>query len=114
MLSRWIFSRSAESRFGNAAVIAFLCAQACDGVLTYVGLAVLGTHMEGNPLIAVLMSSMGAGPALAGAKLTAGSLGCALHLFGAHRLLAVLTLIYLAAAVLPWIALLWFGLTPAG
>lgn len=107
MLSRWIFSRSAESLFGDVAVVAFLCAQACDGVLTYVGLAVLGPHMEGNPLIAGLMSFVGPGPALAGAKLMAGSLGCVLHLFGAHRLLAVLTLIYLAAAVAPWTALLW-------
>jgi uncharacterized membrane protein len=107
MLSRWIFSRSAESLFGNVAVVAFLCAQACDGVLTYVGLAVLGPHMEGNPLIAALMGMVGAGPALAGAKLMAGSLGCVLHLFGAHRLLALLTLIYLGAAVLPWTALLW-------
>lgn len=110
MLSRWIFSRSAESFFGNVAVVAFLCAQACDGVLTYVGLAVLGPHMEGNPIIAGLMGVMGAGPALASVKLTAGSLGCLLHLFGAHRLLALLTLIYLGAAVLPWTVLLWLGL----
>jgi uncharacterized membrane protein len=110
MLSRWIFFRSAESLFGNVAVLAFLCAQACDGVLTYIGLAVLGPHMEGNPLIAALMASVGAGPALASVKLMAGTLGCVLHLFGAHRLLAVLTLIYLAAAVVPWTALLWGGI----
>ena len=110
MLSRWIFFRSAESLFGNVAVVAFLCAQACDGVLTYVGLAVLGPHMEGNPLIACLMGLMGAGPALASAKLAAGTLGCVLHLFGAHRLIALLTLVYFGAAVLPWTALLWLGL----
>lgn len=109
MLSRWIFFRSAESSFGNVAVLAFLCAQACDGVLTYVGLSSLGIHMEGNPIIAALMALMGAGPALASVKLVAGSLGCALHLYGAHRVLALLTLVYLAGAVLPWTALLWLG-----
>jgi hypothetical protein len=109
MLSRWIFSRSAESHFGNFAVVAFLCAQACDGVLTYVGLAAWGPQMEGNPLVAGLMGLVGAGPALAGVKLMASSLGCVLHLCGAHKLLALLTLIYLGAAVLPWTALLYLA-----
>lgn len=109
MLSRWIFLRSAESLFGNVAVVAFLMAQACDGVLTYIGLAVLGPHMEGNPLVAALMTAFGPGPALAGVKLMAGSLGCLLHLFGAHRLLALLTAVYISAAVLPWTAVLWFA-----
>lgn len=109
MLSRWIFSRSAESQFGNLAVIAFLCAQACDGVLTYVGLAAWGPQMEANPLISALMGLVGTGPALTGVKLVASSLGCALHLCGAHVLLAVLTLIYLGAAVLPWTALLYLA-----
>ncbi len=110
MLSRWIFFRSGDSLFGDLAVLAFLCMQACDGVLTYVGQAALGPGIEGNPLIAALMTSVGAGVALAGAKLVAGSLGIVLHLFGAHRLLAVLTAIYLGLAVLPWTALLWVAL----
>ena len=112
MLSRWIFFRSAESVFGDVVVLAFLCAQACDGIFTYLGLAWLGPHMEGNPLVAALMAAMGAGPALAGVKLLAGALGIALHLFGAHRLMALLTAIYMAGAILPWTALLWFGVRP--
>ncbi len=110
MLARWLFSRSTESFFGNLAVLSFLCAQAGDGVLTYVGLAAFGPQAEGNPLLAALMAAVGAGPALAGVKLMAGSLGILLHLFGAHRLLAILTLFYLGAAVVPWTALLWLGL----
>lgn len=109
MPSRQITFRTSESLFGDLAVLAFLSAQACDGVLTYVGLAAFGPHMEGNPLVAALMSSIGAGPALAVAKLVAGSLGCLLHVVGAHRVIAVLTLIYVTAAVLPWSALLWLG-----
>lgn len=107
---RWVFSRSAESLFGDLAVLAFLCAQACDGILTYLGVGVLGLAGEGNPLVAHLMTAVGTGPALAGVKLVAGSLGIALHLRGAHRLLALLTFVYVAAAVLPWSAVLWLGL----
>jgi hypothetical protein len=109
VLARWLFFRSAESLFGNVAVLLFLCAQAGDGVLTYVGLSVFGPQAEGNPILAALMAAVGAGPALAGVKLMAGSLGIALHLFGAHRLLAALTLFYLGAALVPWTALLWIG-----
>jgi len=110
VLTRWVFIRSAESLFGDLAVLLFLCAQAGDGVLTYVGLAVFGLQAEANPILASLMAAVGAGPALAGVKLMAGSLGIALHLFGAHRLLAVLTLFYFGAALVPWTALLWLGL----
>jgi hypothetical protein len=110
VLARWVFFRSAESFFGDVAVLSFLFAQAGDGVLTYVGLAVFGPQAEGNPILAALMAVVGAGPALAGVKLMAGSLGIALHLFGAHRLLALLTVFYLGAAVVPWTALLWLGL----
>lgn len=107
MLGRWLFCRSGDSLFGDLAVLSFLCAQAGDGVLTYVGLSIFGPQAEGNPILAALMAVVGAGPALAGVKLMAGSLGIALHLFGAHRLLALLTLFYLGAALVPWTALLW-------
>ena len=106
MLSRWIFNRSNTSLFGNAAVLAFLLAQALDGVLTYVGLTTLGPHMEGNPLVASLMLAFGMGAGLTGAKLIAAGLGIALHLTGVHRLVALLAAVYVAAAVLPWTALL--------
>lgn len=109
MPSRQIIFRTPDSLFGDLAVLAFLSAQACDGVLTYVGLSVFGQHMEGNPLVGALVGAIGAGPALAVAKLTAGSLGCVLHIVGAHRVIAALTLVYVAAAVLPWSALLWFA-----
>jgi hypothetical protein len=105
MLLRWIFNRTRESRFGNGVVVAFLAVQALDGVLTYVGLS-LGRAAEGNPLVGTMMAVFGLGPGLAGAKLVAGSLGIALHLFGTHRLIALLTAFYVAAAIMPWIALL--------
>jgi len=109
MLSRWIFNRSGESFFGNFAVLAFLSVQACDGVLTYIGMAAFGPHMEGNPLVSSLMVALGVGPGLASAKLVAGVFGILLHLSGVHRLIALLTAIYVALAVVPWTALLVLG-----
>jgi hypothetical protein len=104
VLSLWIFSRTKESPYGNFVVLAFLVVQALDGALTYVGLATVGQVAEGNPLLAGLMAAFGLGLGLAGAKLFAASLGIALHLFGAHRLIAALTAFYLAGAIFPWMA----------
>ncbi len=105
MFRRWIFNRSRASRFGDGVVLAFLLVQALDGVFTYVGVSV-GQAGEANPMVAALMAVFGVGPGLAGAKLVAGMLGVALHLFGTHRLVALLTAFYLAAAIFPWAALL--------
>jgi hypothetical protein len=105
MLRRWIFNRTRDSRFGDGVVLAFLVVQALDGVFTYMGVA-LGRAGEGNPIVGGMMAVFGLGPGLAGAKLLAGSLGIALHLFGTHRLVALLTALYLGAAIVPWAALL--------
>lgn len=94
--------------FGDLALVAFLIAQASDGVLTYVGVTSYGQHMEANPIISWLMASIGQGAALATAKLTAGLFGIALHLSSVHKAVAVLAVLYLAVAVLPWIAILFY------
>ena len=101
-------SYSSRSIFGDVALVAFLVAQALDGVLTYVGVQVYGLHMEGNPVIGWLMAVIGHGPALALAKLTAGGFGVALHLSAVHRAVALLAVFYLAIAVLPWVAILFY------
>ena len=93
--------------FGNFVVVLFLLAQAFDGVLTYVGVRQYGLRIEGNPLLGWLMASLGSGIALAAAKAAAGAFGIALHLSAVHRLVAVLAALYLAVAVLPWIAILF-------
>lgn len=103
---RWIFNRSADSRFGNAVVLVFVLAQALDGVLTYVGVSSVGHMTEGNPLVAGLVGSLGLGPALVSAKLWACGLGAALHLSGTHRLVALLAAVYFVAAIVPWTAIL--------
>lgn len=88
-------------------VVAFLIAQACDGVLTYVGVSLHGVTIEGNPLLGWLMDEMGRGVALATTKALAGALGIALHLAGVHRVVAGLAAFYLVVAVAPWIAILF-------
>jgi hypothetical protein len=93
--------------FGNLVVIAFLIAQACDGVFTYVGVSVYGAHVEANPVIGWMMRTMGQGAALATAKGVAGAFGIALHLSSVHRVVAVLALFYITVAVVPWVAILF-------
>ena len=95
-----------RSRFGDAVIVLFLLAQAADGVMTYVGVTTLDVNIEANPLLASLMVMFGQGTAVAGAKLLAAGLGISLHLVGVHRILAILTGIYMVGAVLPWMGLL--------
>jgi hypothetical protein len=97
-----------RNTFGDVALIAFLLAQASDGVLTYIGVSIYGLRVEGNPVIGWLMSAMGQGPALATAKLTAGFFGVALHLSSVHRAVALLAAFYIAVAVVPWLAILFY------
>jgi uncharacterized membrane protein len=94
--------------FGDIAVLVFLIAQASDGVLTYVGVSTYGRHIEANPLIGWLMSLIGQGAALATAKGAAVFFGIALHLSAVHRAVALLAVLYLAVAVFPWVAILFY------
>ena len=84
----------------------FLVTQACDGVLTYVGVRIYGLGIEANPFLAWLMATLGQGLALATAKTGAGAIGIGLHLAGVHRVVAGLAAFYLLVAILPWIAIL--------
>lgn len=95
------------TRFGNWAIVLFLVMQGLDGVFTYVGLTVYGPSIEANPLLGWLMHAFGPGPALAGAKLTAAGLGIILHLVAVHRAVALLTVLYACAAILPWTHILF-------
>lgn len=98
-----------HSTFGNLVILLFVCAQAADGVFTYVGVSLFGPSIEGNPLLAWLIHSVGPLPALAAAKLTAIGLGSLLHLMTVHRIVALLAGFYLLTAVGPWVHLLFFS-----
>jgi hypothetical protein len=96
------------ARFGDLAIVAFLAAQAADGVLTYVGTALMGPAIEGNPLIIALMAGLGQGLGITATKIVAGSLGILLHFIGVHRVIAILTGLYFVIAILPWTSVLFF------
>lgn len=85
----------------------FLLAQCGDGILTYIGVMTFGIGIEANPLLSGLMVRFGEATALVGAKLVAAGLGIALHLREVHTAVAVLTLFYVAIAIVPWTALLF-------
>ena len=76
--------------------------------MTYLGVQTFGRSIEANPLLAWLMGAVGDGPALAAAKTAAATFGALLHLTAVHRILALLTGIYLAAAIVPWTKILFF------
>ena len=99
---------SRRSLFGDAVLVLFLLAQCFDGVFTYVGVVSFGIHIEANPVIAALMMAFGHGPALAGAKIVAGTLGILLHVREVHGAVAALTAFYAVAAIGPWTAILFF------
>jgi hypothetical protein len=94
--------------FGNLAILAFLLVQAADGMLTYIGLVTYGPAVEGNPLLSWGMRVLGAAPALAGAKFAASAFGIVLHLTAVHRTVALLAALYMSAAILPWVELLFW------
>ena len=109
--SQWLpawQSWTSGPRFGNIVIVLFLTCQVLDGALTYLGVLTFGRSIEANPVLAWLMGEVGEGTAVTSAKILAGTCGIALHLTAVHRIVAVLTLVYLAAAVIPWTSLLFF------
>ena len=99
---RWDTPRSV---FGDAVVLAYVLAQCMDGVFTYLGVTIWGLQAEANPLVSSAMLVAGHGPGLAGVKLIAVGLGIVLHRFRVHNVVALLTAIYIAAAIIPWMAM---------
>lgn len=98
-----------RSRFGDVMLVLFLLAQCFDGIFTYVGVMTFGISIEANPLISGLMQQFGEAPALLGAKIVAGALGIALHVRQVHGAVALLAAFYIAVAIVPWTAILFFS-----
>jgi len=96
-----------RAQFGNWALAAFLIAQALDGALTYFGVLTFGVGIEANPIVAWYVTAVGAGLALIGVKMLAVACAAALHWQEMHRTLGALTVLYLAAAILPWASVFW-------
>ena len=102
LYKRWDEPRSL---FGDLVVVSFVLIQCLDGVFTYVGVRIWGPAIEANPLISSAITAGGVVAGLGGAKLVAIGFGILLHLRRVHNIVALLTVIYLAAAILPWTAL---------
>jgi hypothetical protein len=102
LTKRWDAPRST---FGDLVVVGFFLVQCLDGVLTYLGVSIWGPGIEANPLVSSAIAVVGPIPALAAAKLVAIAFGIVLHLRRVHNLVALLTLLYLTVAILPWTAL---------
>ena len=98
-------SAERKSLFGDLIVVGFVLMQALDGVFTYLGVGIWGPTIEANPLISSAIAAGGVVAGLGGAKLVAIGLGILLHLRRVHALVALLTAIYFAAAILPWTVL---------
>jgi tRNA A-37 threonylcarbamoyl transferase component Bud32 len=86
--------------------------QVFDGMLTSMGLTRFGTHAEGNPMMRFLIEHIGAHQALVTVKVMAVVLVAFLTVLAKRAkwikdLIGVLSCIYLFAAVLPWIYLLF-------
>jgi len=94
--------------FGDVAVLSFLVVQALDGVLTYIGIAWWGPGIEANPIVSSAVAYAGPGAGLTVAKLVAAGCGILLHVRRVHTLVAFLTALYIAAAILPWAAIFLF------
>lgn len=84
-------------------LLLFIVTQVCDGLFTYVAVSTWGAHAEANVLLATWMSLVGPAAALAGAKLIATGCGVLLYVRRIDRPLAMATMLYAGAAVLPWL-----------
>lgn len=88
------------------ALALFVSVQIADGILTAVGIGRFGAGIEANPILVRSMMAVGSTPALCAAKSIAIGAGTLLHAYSYHLVLAVLTVAYVFATILPWTLLL--------
>jgi hypothetical protein len=80
----------------------FAAVQILDAILTWTGVARFGTDIEANPLLAASFAHFGPGATLGAAKLFAIACAMVLHLRSHYLILAVLTVLYVFGAIVPW------------
>jgi hypothetical protein len=86
----------------DALWLTFVAVQILDGVLTYIGVRTFGLGIEANPVVAWYAEAFGAAAGLAAAKLFAIACASVLYVTSRGRTVAVLTVLYLAFAIVPW------------
>jgi hypothetical protein len=94
-----------SARTGAMVLAAFAFVQCADAWMTAIGIVRFGPAIEANPLLAFYVSTFGAG-AIVAAKLIALACAAVLHLHAHGVVLIVLTLAYIAFAILPWLCVL--------
>lgn len=87
-------------------LVIFAAIQLADGVMTAVGAAQYGTSIEANPLLVFLFGVVGTGATIVAMKLFAILCATLLHLREKYSALAILTLVYVFAAIVPWTVIL--------
>jgi hypothetical protein len=75
-----------------------------DGLLTYFAIRLFGVSAEANPILTTWIALVGPEMAIGTAKVLASACGVLLYWLGIHRILLGLTILYGAAAVVPWLA----------
>jgi hypothetical protein len=100
--------RSSPSAWPEATIVfaVFLVAQVLDGLLTYIGVSLLGVEVEANLLLAKSMAAVGTPVTLVAAKLFACACGYVLYRTAWYRPLAITAGLYVGVAVVPWLGLL--------
>ena len=80
----------------------FAAVQIADACATAAGVAQFGPTIEANPVLHVFMATFGVTAALLMWKIVAIAGGVVLHVNARYLALAVLTVCYVFAAILPW------------
>ena len=103
MLAQALTLTLPNSRTRSVWILAlFAAVQVADAVMTFDAVERFGFAAEGNPVLLFYMSTFGLGVTLIGAKSLAIVLATALHIRAHHLTLAMLTLVYVVAAMAPW------------
>jgi hypothetical protein len=80
----------------------FAAVQVTDASLTAAGVSRFGVSMEANPLVAFYIDACGLMTGLFATKALAIAAGAILHASARYLALAVLTVIFVFAAIVPW------------
>jgi hypothetical protein len=102
------FTLPGSATRGISTLALFAAVQVADGIVTLAGVARFGLGVESNPILSASMTALGAGATLSIAKLAAVAFATVLHVTRSHLILALLTVFYVFAALLPWTWLLAF------
>lgn len=94
--------RKESDVFARVVFMAFVIVQCLDGVLTYVGVST-GLSPEGNPIMRWVMSVMGLGLGIIVTKFASIVGGIFLYKYDFRGTLALITLLGLVVAIIPWI-----------